>query len=276
MTIWRDLEILDAGGFLRRVRGGAARLGPNNEPSFMMKETVGLKAKRSIARFVCGQFIKPGQTILLEGGTTAAALIPYLPAGGVSILTNSLPIAQRVFAGRYPFKVTVVGGNLSGVSGNFLGPDAIAALKGKKVDYFFMGATGVDVRRGITDPNPAEIEVKRAMAKVAKKTMLLADADKLGRVSLHAVMPFEEIDALVTDGDAPAWRVREIKEAGVKVLLADPRPDEDPVPLRPGPKVDFVQLPDLVRGAPPVDDAPRTAEQAGFRSSGGTPADGAV
>lgn len=212
MTLWRDLSTLEDKGLLRRIHGGVLRVGARGEPRFEAKEVAGRRVKQRLAAKAAGLFLRPGMSVILEGGTTVSELVPLLPAGETTLLTNSVPILARVHATRRPAQTLASGGVLSPISGNFVGADAVAFFKGKKVDVFFMGATGVDPVHGITDPNPQEIEVKRAMAAAAREVVLLADATKIGRVSLQQVLPWNQITCLVTDGKAPAHLLRALKK----------------------------------------------------------------
>jgi DeoR/GlpR family transcriptional regulator of sugar metabolism len=67
----------------------------------------------------------------------------------------------------------------------------------------FLSATGLILPEGITDPNPLEIEVKRAMAASAERVVLLLDSSKFSVRSMSVVLPLEKIDVLITNADAP-------------------------------------------------------------------------
>jgi DeoR/GlpR family transcriptional regulator of sugar metabolism len=67
----------------------------------------------------------------------------------------------------------------------------------------FLSATGLAFPAGFTDPNPLEIQVKRAMAKSAGQVVMLLDSTKLGVRSLSRILPIEEVDILVTDARRP-------------------------------------------------------------------------
>src|SRR5690349_6755406 len=67
-TVRRDLEYLDEIGQIRRTRGGAAYVGEHLTP-FEERGTTALAEKQRIAKAVADQ-IEPGETVLLDGGTT--------------------------------------------------------------------------------------------------------------------------------------------------------------------------------------------------------------
>jgi DeoR/GlpR family transcriptional regulator of sugar metabolism len=110
------------------------------------------------------------------------------------------------------------GGTISPVSGNFVGPEAVNFFKHKFARTFFMSATGLDPETGaLTDPNPVEIEVKRAMAKSAQRVVLLLDAAKIGTRSLQRVLPLEQLDSAVIDDRLSVATRKKLRALGLKI-----------------------------------------------------------
>jgi len=177
MTVWRDLKALDELGLLRRTRGGARSLEHTfGEPDFEVKKLRSLAAKAQIASLAAREFVREGDTIALEGGTTVAALIEHLPKKRISVVTNSLPVALRVRSLRPEIPVEVAGGWLSAISGNTIGPGALRAMDKWQASVCFLGATGFDAEVGPSDPNPFEIEAKRMLASRARRVVMLLDS----------------------------------------------------------------------------------------------------
>lgn len=204
MTAWRDLRTLEELGLLRRVRGGARSLTPlAGEPDYEAKNPKARAAKQAIAALAVREFVKEGDTIALEGGTTIAALIEHLPPKRVSILTNSLPVAMRVREERPELPVEVAGGTLSRVSGNTTGTEALRSVERWKISVCFLSATGFDAKSGPSDPNPFEIEVKRMLASRARRVVMLLDSSKFGVESTAVTIHPRRLDALVSDARPP-------------------------------------------------------------------------
>ncbi|HPA18495.1 MAG TPA: DeoR/GlpR family DNA-binding transcription regulator [Verrucomicrobiae bacterium] len=220
MTIWRDLRMLERQGLLKRVHGGAIRADRAQEPEFRQKEGRALAEKRRIASTAARLFVRPGDVILLEGGTTVAELLPHIPPRGLTLMTNSLPILSRAQALGRGWQIHCSGGVLSPVSGNFVGPEAVRFFHGKYAATFFMSATGLDPKTGaLTDPNPVEIEVKRAMARAAQRVVLLLDSRKIGLRSVQEVIPLCDVDTLVIDCGISATDRRTIARRGPRVRV---------------------------------------------------------
>ncbi|OAM89773.1 DeoR/GlpR family DNA-binding transcription regulator [Termitidicoccus mucosus] len=220
MTVWRDLRMLEELGLLRRERGGARPAGQAaGEPDFEMKSDAAAAAKQRIAARAVREFVRAGDTIALEGGTTVAAIIDHLPESQVSIVTNSLPVAQRLRLRRPALAVRVIGGWLSPVSGNMTGPDALREIGRLAASVCFISATAFDREIGPSDPNPLEIEAKRALAAISRRVVLLLDSGKFARRSAAVTLHPRRIDTLITDKRPPAGIPAMLRRHGVRILV---------------------------------------------------------
>ncbi len=221
MTVSRDLRALQELGLVRRSRGrveSASRAA--GEPDFEAKAVTATAAKQRIAATAVRAFVRDGDVIALEGGTTVATLAEHLPRARISVVTNSLPVAARLRALRPALPVRVIGGWVSSVSGNATGPEAARALEKTEASICFISATAFDAVVGPTDPNPLEIEVKRALAAAATRTVLLLDAGKFGRRSVAVTLHPRRLHALVTDTAPPPEIAALLRQHGVRVILA--------------------------------------------------------
>ena len=220
MTAWRDLKTLEELGLLRRVHGGALDAGKlSQESAFETKASAEEHAKTLIARLAVKEFVREGDTLALEGGTTAAALLEALPEERVSILTNSLPVALRARHLRPGLPVRVIGGYLSAVSGNTAGTEALRQIRQFKTSSCFLSAVGWDDARGPMDPNPLEIEIKRAFAAHSERVILLMDHRKFSISSCSVMIHPRRIHALVTDRRPPEMACKLLESHGTRVIF---------------------------------------------------------
>jgi DeoR family fructose operon transcriptional repressor len=224
MTVWRDFRLLEELGLLRRVRGGVRSMGSvPGEPVFESKEKAAMERKRRIAAEAVRQFVQPGSVLALEGGTTVAAVLGFLPGSRISLITNSLPVAAQARNLRPQLPVRLLGGWLSPVSGNLTGPEAIRDCARLKADICFLSATGWQEGIGPMDPNPLEVEVKRALASIARKTVLLLDSGKFGLPSTSVALHPRRLHAVVTDAPPPPSIARHLAAEKVPLLVATVR-----------------------------------------------------
>ena len=96
MTVRRDLEILHDQGLLEKVHGGAtapSRLA-SYEPAFVTKAALQQAEKAAIAA-EAARMVKPGMAIAISAGTTTYAMAgPVADIPGVTVVTNSLQVAE--------------------------------------------------------------------------------------------------------------------------------------------------------------------------------------
>lgn len=223
MTVWRDLTGLEEAGRLRRVRGGATRLDrrPETEPLYVSKQVINQAKKDRIARYAAEHFIADGDIVLMEAGTTVAAMAHHLPAyKQLTVIGNGLGTMNELAKQLPGVTVFCCGGLLREVGLTFVGPQAEAYFRQINAHTCFLSATGITTSEGVTDPNLLEIQVKRAMAQSAARVVLLMDSTKFGVRSLAKIFDIRDFDVLITDDDAPAAMLEAIRALDVDVHLA--------------------------------------------------------
>jgi DeoR family transcriptional regulator of aga operon len=233
VTIRGDLDALHARGQLRRVRGGAVpRAVPPIERRFEEAEVAAAAQKRAIARLAAAT-IQPGDTIVLDVGTTTTALAQALAARrdleDVTIFTSSLTIALALEVAEPRLTVVVTGGTLRKKQHSLVEPLAGLVLGTINASTAFIGCNGIDVERGVTNVNLPETEIKRLILGASQRRVVCADSSKLGQVALAHVCDLDDIDTLITDDRADPELVAALRDTGLEVVLAevaDPTPQE--------------------------------------------------
>ncbi|MET0714816.1 MAG: DeoR/GlpR family DNA-binding transcription regulator [Mycetocola sp.] len=224
VTVRSDLAALDDGENIRRVHGGAVpREARNRESSFEESLEASAQDKQAIGR-LAASLVQSGQSILLDVGTTTLAVAQALKERtdleDLVIITNGLHIALELESEIPRFTVVVTGGALRPLQHSLVQPLARAVLDQVHADMAILGCNGVDIAHGVTNINLPEAEVKQLMVAVAERVIVVADASKLGRVSLGTVAPLERVDLILTSDGADPALVAELTAAGVGVLTA--------------------------------------------------------
>lgn len=222
MTIWRDINALEQSGQLQRVRGGAVPLPEDDqaEPPYATKQPLHSRAKEAVARYAAQHFVHDNDILFLEAGTTVAAMTKYLDRQNLTVVTNGVQTLYTTLPLLPDLTVMSCGGILRDKAHTFVGPQAERFFQEMGANTFFLGATGLAFPEGITDPSPFEIQIKRAMAASAERTILLLDSSKFGVRSLLRIVPLEEIAALVTDDQAPDDFLAKLRGMGLDVHVA--------------------------------------------------------
>jgi DeoR/GlpR family transcriptional regulator of sugar metabolism len=218
-TIRRDLSQLTAQGLIARTYGGAIALGHQQEPSLRQRAMEGFEAKRAIARWAAAQ-VEPGETILLDAGTTVGAMGEFLRDVEDLVVVTAGLTALEALADADDVRVECIGGTLRHLSQGFIGPLAEATLQRLTFDRAFLGADAVTADLGICEAELVQTRLKEIMIERAGKVYVLAHADKLGRKPFHAWAPLPPGATLVTDEAAADAQTRPFEKAGLHVVRA--------------------------------------------------------
>jgi DeoR/GlpR family transcriptional regulator of sugar metabolism len=194
-TIRRDIEGLAKNGLLTKVRGGAIPHSPNAH-SFQERIHISEIEKVMIAKKAL-PLIKPGDTILLDGGTTTYALAGLLDMP-LTIITNNIPVAA-LLAGRKDMEIIVTGGRIQSDSQATVGGHAMKLLEQSHVDIYFLGVCSLHHQIGVTSLDYFECEVKRAMVDCSDRIVALTGHDKVGTSEAYKICPIDNLDTIITE-----------------------------------------------------------------------------
>lgn len=219
-TIRRDLAELERRGVIRRVHGGAIPAEKVTfEPPIEDRASRMTAEKERIAAAALTELPAEG-SIFIEAGSTPSYLANALPSDrALTVVTNGGYIANAL-ARHDHLTVLSVGGRVRPRSLACVDDWALDVLSRLHVDVAFLGTNGISVGSGLTTPDLAEAAVKRATLTIAARTVLLADHSKVGVVSLARYGELNQIDLLVTDTGLPLEDMRELGDAGLRVIRA--------------------------------------------------------
>jgi DeoR/GlpR family transcriptional regulator of sugar metabolism len=221
ITLRRDLRAMAKDGLLVRTHGGAvqpASLG--HEPSYYEKSGQAANEKAAIARLACGM-IRPGDSILLGPGTTTLALARLLVASPeLTVVTNSLLVAQALMEAPR-VEVILTGGTLRRAMQALVGPATEDSVRALRASQAFISGNGFSAERGLSTPSPLVAATDRALAGAAQQVVVLADHTKIGQETMCQTVPTARIHTLITDSKAQPAALQAIREAGVDVRVAE-------------------------------------------------------
>ena len=196
-SIRRDLREMAAAGLCQRVYGGALPVSPA-VADYATRTTVALAGKERVAA-AAAALIRPGHTVLLDGGTTALAVTAALPADLTATIVTHSPTVAAALVAHPTVDVYVLGGRLFKHSAVTCGAAAAEAARGVTADLFLLGVTGVHHEAGLTTGDPDEAAMKRTLASRAADTYVLASGEKIGAASPFQVLPPDRVTAIITD-----------------------------------------------------------------------------
>ena len=216
-TIRRDLRELAQEGRLQRVHGGALPASAATGDLSVRQQLAPLD-KAALGR-AGAALVKPGQLVILDGGTTALQVARHLPHElRATVVTHSPTVAVEL--AQHPLlEILMLGGRLFRHSMVNVGAPVIEAAARLRADLYFMGATGVHADEGLTTGDHEEAAVKRAFHERAAETIVLASHEKLGAASPFVIAPLARIALLVVPPQVPAKTLRALRKTGVSVNI---------------------------------------------------------
>lgn len=211
-TIRRDLHALAGHGLLQKTHGGAvslqtARLDWATRAVTLPDAKQGIGAKAA-------ELIQPGQTVIVDAGSTTLSFVRQLKVRPLTVITNSLDVARQ-FEDEEEVTLVVSGGEWNARVRAFRGVTAQQVVATFRADWTILGTCALHPRTGATVTNEEDAAFKRSAAAAGLRTIVLADHSKRDQVAAHLVLSPAQLDTVVTD---QAWP--ELESAGVSVLYA--------------------------------------------------------
>jgi DeoR family glycerol-3-phosphate regulon repressor/DeoR family fructose operon transcriptional repressor len=219
-TIRRDLDILADQGLILRIHGGAmpSESMATADSPFEQRISARQDAKERIGR-AAAKLIARGETLIVNGGSTAVAFAASLgDLSRLTIVTNNLGLPSAVPVNAVT-NLYLLGGEIRGGAHITLGPVGFVGTRQIAADAAVIGMGGI-TEDGCSTSHIEEATMIAAMIAAARRTIVIADSTKFGRIGFAVVTPLDKIDVLVTDTE-PSGRLRDaLDAAGVRLVIA--------------------------------------------------------
>ena len=222
-TVRRDLAVLERGGHLERVHGGAVRSGTTpsiGELGIDERTVENPIAKAAIGRAAMRFLPSDGGSLLIDAGTTTYQAALEIPRDRhLNVMTHAIPIAS-VLAVHPTISLHVIGGRVRGITQAMVGADTVDALRRLRVTTAFVGTNGISSAHGLSTPDPEEAAVKSAIVRAAERVVVLADSSKVDREELSSFAGLDRVDVLVTDAVPDPAAATAFDARGIEVVIA--------------------------------------------------------
>lgn len=222
-TIRRDLTGLAIRGLIRKFHGGATLpeaggADEANEGPFQARLRENVEEKRAIARAAIRLFA-PGDSLFVDTGSTTILFAEELAkVPGLTVITNSVLIAQAIARGEGGSRAFLLGGEFNDEVSETVGSLVINQIRDFHPLHVVL-TVGAISAGGVLDFSMAETEVARAMVEQANELTVLADHSKLDKAGLFQVCPLATLDRLVIDRPPPPALSAALAQAQVEVIL---------------------------------------------------------
>jgi DeoR/GlpR family transcriptional regulator of sugar metabolism len=220
VTIRNDLNELHQRGLVLRSHGGAVL------PDTILRESpvherlkTHSEQKRRIGA-MAANLVNDGETIILDSGTTTLEIARQIKnKQGLQVITNGVNIAAELLDAR-DVQTFIVGGTLRGDSASIVGRSTEEMFEQFSADKLFLSGAGCDPDFGVSGANLEETMVNRAMLRIAREIILVADASKFCKRSMVRIAPFSEIDIVISDTGLREEMQEKVRAMGSNLILA--------------------------------------------------------
>ncbi len=221
-TVRRALNDLETTGIVRRHHGGASLVegeAGSGGYDFITQDDRQADEKHAIAQCL-SQYIEPGMTVLIDGGTTTYAVARQLVEKRLVIITNSLPIAA-LYSEVGSCETIVTGGTVYNRLGILYGPSCERAISQVHADVAIIGSAGITAE-GIWNNNSFIIANQLKVMEAADKVYFVIDSTKHEHRNVHHCCELSDKFSLVTDKAPPDKLAAALRKAGTEVIVAEP------------------------------------------------------
>lgn len=224
-TLRRDLDRLESKGVIQRVRGGARLVGDETGERSDVHSLAGVpfhenidrnrKQKEAIGR-AAAALCQPGESIIIDGGSTTLQMCRHLAGLNLQVLTNSLHVVSALLP-QPGTRIAVPGGSVFREQNIILGIGGEECMPRVHAPRLFMGAAFVGAQ-GVMQADVVLAAAERQMIDRAEWVALLVDSSKFAAPSGSVVCGLDELDVIVTDAAISDAHARMIEQAGVRLI----------------------------------------------------------
>jgi Transcriptional regulators of sugar metabolism len=223
VTVRRDLEKLEAEGFLVRMHGGAMlsepadpRLPPEELSEAQRKEE---EDREEIAR-VAFLMIADGDVIMLTNGPIASLIARKLAERcNVTVLTNDLDAALEV-SSQAGNRAVLLGGSPDPEARAVFGSLAQANMQAFFVGKVFIEADGVSDQLQLTVSSQEKAALIRDALACAQEKVVLAEAVRFARNAFYRLGSLSMATKVITNTSLPENYKARIFELGVQLFTS--------------------------------------------------------
>lgn len=214
-TVRRDIKELDIQGLLKAVRGGA--IANSTIPQhYRDREKYDVSHKLRMAEKAI-TFIKDGQTIFMDGGTSVLAVAQMLPKElKIQVVTNSFPVAEAL-EDHPNAEMIFAGGRLYKTAFTTIGQQAIDTIRNVRANIYFFGVSSIHTT-GLTARSYEDSLVKRNMVENSRQIIALSTLEKIDTAEAFFICPITKVDVLITEADSDTEKLRPYRDLGLMVV----------------------------------------------------------
>ena len=221
MTVRRDISILLEQGLVNQVYGGVigtSQSEQSNEYYISREVTKNTEKKQNICRKAV-ELIAPGDVVYLDSGTTIRKLAEDIPESKHLTIITSNYSAFPVITRLPNCRLITPGGVFAPKQEVFYQNNFAEQVENYRVNKCFIGATGYDIKFGLTCSFPEDVDAKKTMLELSQEKILLLDSSKYNKVSTCVFGEIDDFTTVITDNGIPDIYIKHIRDKGIRLII---------------------------------------------------------
>lgn len=225
-TLRRDLDRLELSQKLVRVRGGARAVGTSDSASMRLQgipfhENVNRNgAEKEAIGKAAADLCRPGEAVIIDGGSTTLKMCPHLEPYGLQVLTNSLHIVGALLQQKNT-RVSIPGGVVFREQNIVLDPFEDVVTRGFHASRIFISAAAAN-RFGLMQTDIILVQAERKLLQQADEIVALIDSSKFKVSAAHLLCELPKVHTLITDTGIDAESAKMIEDNGINLIRVEP------------------------------------------------------
>lgn len=223
VTIRRDLEKLEAEGFLTRIHGGAMPVqeasasNPIQAPDD--RNDLERLEQEEIAR-LASLMVQHGDVIALLGGGINQIFARQLSTkNGLTIVTNDVLVAMEI-AGQTANKAILLGGSFDWEERAVFGSLTLGNMRNYFVNHLFVEIDGISQQLQLTVRSQEKADLIREAMQCAKQTIAVAMSDSFGKTAFFRLGAATSMHKIISSHHVPDEYKSRLFGSGIQVFTS--------------------------------------------------------
>lgn len=220
VTVRRDLEKLEAEGFLKRTYGGAVLVetGPSEEKEHRMtEERFPVSEKNREFGELGAELVENHDVIFLDSSECSVGVAEYLRTKtGVVVFTNNLRVVQAMEQDQDNM-VILIGGRVSHRKKTVISSSSNIPFPDIRVNKAFLSVQGVEMNYGLTVNDKEDAYIYQEIVKRARNKVIIMEGTVFDKIGLIKVDEITNIDYVITDSGILSQYKKVFYKNGVRI-----------------------------------------------------------
>ena len=224
VTIRNDLDFIQKEGFIIKTHGGALlnedyQKSRNIDDDYETRKNILPNKEKEYIGLIANNMIREREAVYLGSGITCYYIAKALEdTKNIKVVTNNIHVFN--YLSDKPFDIMLTGGIFVHDLYALTGEMVQQSLKGIFIDKAFISVSGVHLNNGFTVSNMEELNVYRAIMKISKEIIIVADYTKFDRTSFVKLGSLSITNKIITNEKVSSDYKSKFFEEGIQIFTS--------------------------------------------------------